>query len=163
MKKTAIFFATLGIFLLASPVLAEDTVAIRSPKPRLEQAKARVCEAKKGSITKRVDQLLARSEKMVKNFTDIAQRVMDYYTNKVLPDKTVSNYEELVAAITDKKAVVDAALDDAKSKASTFSCDSESPKAQLTEYRLAMQKVISALKEYRTAVRNLIVAVKSEK
>jgi len=162
MKKAALALATFGLLVSASPALAEDAVATRSPKPRLEEARVKVCENKQASITKRVGSLTDRSVKMEDNFAKIAQRVMDFYTNKVLPSgKTVANYDALVAAIAEKKTAVDAAVADAKSKAEAFSCTSESPKAQLTEYRLAMQKVIVALKEYRTAVRNLIVAVRS--
>lgn len=164
MKKAALALATLGLLLSTSPVFAEETRTgvLRSPKPSPIEARVRTCEAKQDSINKRVGSLTDRSVKMVENFTKIAQRVMDYYTNKVLPSgKTVANYDSLVAAIAEKKALVETAIADAQAKADAFSCTSDSPRTQLTDYRLAMQKVIAALKEYRTAIRNLIVAVKS--
>lgn len=128
---------------------------------RLNDTKLKACQAKENSIKNRSTHLLQLATTMQKNFDAIAGRVKDYYTTKVLPGRSVANYDTLVANIATKKLAVETALTKTQNDASSFSCIDSDPKAQMTQYRKDMQNVIQALKDYRTSIKNLIVAVHS--
>jgi hypothetical protein len=129
---------------------------------RLADAKLKACQNREAAIQKRSDQLVRLAANMQDTFTSIATRVKVYYTNVVIPSgKTVSNYDALLAEIATKQTAVTTALAKAQSDATSFSCTSDDPKGQLTQFRSNMQAVKSALKDYRTSIKNLIVAVRS--
>lgn len=177
MKKAAAISLSLVLLLLApSLVLAESETgrgesgrpSIKSLfraeiKEKVSEVKERTCEARMDNIENRSVKLAERAAKMEENFGAIAGRVETYYTEKLVPaGGTVTNYDALVADIATKKAAVDSALAEAKAKASAFDCtDKEAAKTWVKEYRLAMQKVITALNAYKTSVKNLIVAVRT--
>ncbi len=167
-------YATVGAMILmlsASPVFAQGRStatpsAVASARAqaatKLAEAKLKSCQNREAALQKRSDQLVRMATNMQDTFTAIATRVKTYYTETVIPSgKTVSNYDTLVADIATKQAAVGTALAKSQSDALAFSCTSEDPKGQLTQFRTDMQAVKSALKEYRTAVKNLIVAVRS--
>lgn len=174
MKKAAIAALALSLLLLTpSLAMADDnTNASSTPSFRAEvksdirgdvnSLRQKSCDARMNTIKTRSESLTNRAQRMENTFADIAKRVEDYYTGKLVPAGiTVSNYDSLVSDIAAKKAVVDTTLADANSKASSFSCaDLTAVKAEVTAYRVAMQKVITALKDYRTSIKNLIVAVR---
>ena len=130
--------------------------------PGTSNGKARACEAKEKAVKKRISHLTSLVTAMESKFDKIAQRVKDYYANKVVPSgKTVANYNDLVTAIATKKDAVNAAIKTAQTDSDSFSCTSTNPKDQLTQFRTDMQNVKKALKEYRASIKNLIVAVHS--
>lgn len=127
-----------------------------------QNGKLQSCQARENAIKQRSSQLVRLVTNMESKFDSIASRVENYYISKVVPSgRTVSNYNNLVSDIQTKKAAVSTNLDKAKSDANAFSCTSGSPKAQMTQFRVDMQTVKSALKDYRTSIKNLIVAVHS--
>lgn len=129
---------------------------------RLKDAKLKSCQSRQAAIQKRSDQLTKMATNMQDTFATITNRVKTYYTDTVLPSgKTVDTYDTLIATIATKQEAVGTALAKAQSDATEFSCTSDDPKAQLTQFRQNMQAVKSALKEYRTSIKNLIVAVHS--
>lgn len=129
---------------------------------KLNEGRIRSCQAKEKSITNRLWNLMQLSENMELKFNLIAGRVKDYYTEKLIPEgKAISNYNELLTQIDNKRANIQIALTDAQQNASKFNCTTGDPKVQLAQYRQDMQEVNGALKEYRTSIRNLIVAVHS--
>jgi hypothetical protein len=98
---------------------------------------------------------------MLSVFNSIAQRVISFYTNRVVPTgKTVPNYDTLLADAQTKSGAVQTALNKAQGDASNFNCQNANPKADITLFRQDMQAVKTALKNYRTSIRNLIVAVR---
>ena len=126
------------------------------------EGKMRACQARESSIKNRMTHLAQLATTMEVNFDKHAQRVEDYYNNKVVPSgKTVVNYESLVTNIQTQKTAVQTALATAQTDASAFSCTSGTPKEQTTKFREDMQAVKQALKAYRTAIKDLIVAVRS--
>lgn len=177
MKKTAIALALLLLLAVPSAVHAEeDETTTRSGESfvqtvlnrikersslRREKGQETSCAARQDAVVKRSEQLVKRAKNMEDVFSKIAERVKTYYSDKLVPAGiTVSNYDTLVAAIDTKKAAVDTALDEASTVSASFDCsDTTKTKTQVTDFRVAMQKVISALKEFKTSVRNLIVAV----
>ena len=138
----------------------------RSPKAwgldRLEDKRLKVCQIREAEIVKRHESLDNLSSRMFKVFDEIAKRVEDYYTNKVVPGgKTLPNYNVLVADIAAKKAAVQTALTNTQSDIAGFTCTADNPKAQITQYRLDMQAVKKALQDYRTSIKNLIIAIRT--
>lgn len=147
----------------ASPILAieEGSTPSAGKRERVGQVKMKVCEAKQESIQKRMDQLTQLATNMQGKFATHTQRVMNYYTEKILPSgKTVANYDTLVADIEAKNTAVSENLAKAQLTANSFTCEAENPRQILTSFRIDMQKTKAALKEYRTSIKNLIVAVR---
>lgn len=166
-----------------SPVFAEDgsgsagsrlnfTFLDKTPKPsgsprvrgldRLENNRLKSCQNHEIEINTRLVSLGKLVANMFAKFEAIAGRVEAYYSNKVVPSgKTVLNYSTLVADIATQKAAVNTALTNAQNDVADFSCTSDNPKGQLTQYRVDMQVVKKALHDYRTSIKNLIVAVHS--
>lgn len=174
MKKT-IFYGTvvLGLFFSLTIGVAIAAPDKHTPNPhsingrenaqtKLDEVKLKVCQNKQNAIKQRSDQLTKMAENMIETFDQIADRVEQYYTSKVVPSgKTVSNYNDLVTDIAAKKEIVKTDLKKANADAAAFSCKSDDPKGQLVQFRTDMQQVKQSLKDYRTSIRNLIVAVRS--
>lgn len=163
MNTRTVLVLTLALLFPLGSVLAADSSAAKADvHGKLTEVKLKVCQKKEAAIKKRDDQLNKMAETMLTKFADIATRVETYYTSKVVPSgKTVSNYDALVAEIGTKKTAVQTALTKANTDATAFSCTSDNPKGQLTQFRTDMQMVKQALKDYRTAIKNLIVAIRS--
>lgn len=160
--------AVLIASLLSGLIFTSSALAVTSPNSRqsasakLTDTKLKMCQARENGIKQRSTRLAQLVTTMEETFDKIAARVKDYYNSKVVPaGKTVSNYPSLVADIQTKKDAVAAALTKAQNDASTFSCSNDDPKGQITQFRVDMQAVKTALKDYRTSVKNLIVAVRS--
>lgn len=167
-------FLLVSTLLLFSAIFTSSVSAVEgngkkptvSPKPtkqaRLTEGKLRACQAKEDNLKKRMTSLSKLATNMEGKFDTITTRVKNHYTTKVVPSgKTVANYETLLAEIQTKKTAVQTALTAAQATANGFSCASDDPKGQVTQFRKDMQSVKSAFKDYRTAIKNLIVAVRS--
>lgn len=161
-------FTAISTFAVVSPssVVAQSATGqgkLRSEtRSNLKDAKLRACEAKEESIKKRASLLALLATSMEDKFEKHAQRVKNYYTDKVLPSgKSVANYDSLIADIDTKKEAVAQAVSKAQNAANNFDCKGSDPKGQLTQFRKDMQAVKQALKAYRTSIKNLIVAVRS--
>ena len=97
----------------------------------------------------------------MEKFDAIAERVKNFYADKVLPSgRSVPNYDDLVADIAAKKAMVEAGLVAAQNEVNAFACNGEDPKGLLTRFRNNMQKGKTDLKNFRVSIKNLIVAVR---
>lgn len=180
-KTTAFTIAIPVFFLIASSTLAfnlpgqatnrptgysngvpQVSTARQNTQTRLKDAKLKVCQARENGIKQRSSRLTQLVTTMENKFDAIVQRVEDYYNSKVVPSgKSVSNYNSLISDIQTKKAAVQTALSKTQSDVSGFSCTSDNPKGQMTQFREDMQAVKRALKEYRTSIKSLIVAVRS--
>ncbi len=138
----------------------------RSPKAwvldRLEEKRLKFCQVHEKEIEERHNSLDNLSSRMLSVFDEIAKRVEDFYTNKLVPSgKSLPSYNALVADIASKRAAVQTALNNTQNDISGFSCTADNPKAQITQYRLDMQVVKKALQDYRTSIKNLIVAIRT--
>lgn len=120
------------------------------------------CLARESAVTNRFDKLTQLATNMEEKFDAIATRVEEYYTSKVLPtNKTVTNYDALVADIAASKQTIKTGLVLAKADVTGFSCTGEDPKGQIAKYNDDMKVVIQELKDFRTSINKLIVAVHS--
>jgi len=128
----------------------------------LTGANLKACQNKEKSLQKRSDQLVKTTENMIENFDKIADHVKGYYTDTVIPaGKTVANYDDLLAAIAEKKLAAKEDLAQAEVGIDDLNCESNSPKDLLTQFRTDMLVVKKDLQEYRAAINDLIVAVRS--
>lgn len=151
-----------SLIFTASQVSAAPQDKMQRVMARLAGTNLKACQAHEDSIKKRSDQLTKMATNMLDVFDKIATRVETYYTSKVVPSgKTVANYSTLVTDIQTKRTAAQIALKTAQTNASGFTCTSDNPKGQLTQFREDMKAVKTALKDYRTSIKNLIVAVRS--
>jgi len=172
--KTAILAVSLFAMTLAGvPVLAvgsnspanvQAQTTDQSSEPssqgstRLEAAKLKACQNREKAINNIMARMAERGSKQLGVLNKIAERTMAFYVDK---GKTLSNYEALVAAVNDKKAAAQAAVDDLKASSVGFKCDGSDPKGAAQSFKDKLKAEIAALKDYKTAVKNLIVGVKS--
>lgn len=131
---------------------------LEAKKEKLKDEKLKICNEREDKINKHMDTVASRGQSKLDLFTKIAERVKSFYVSK---GKTLSNYEDLVAAVNAKKASAQATVDAVISHSVTFDCDGDDPKGAAGGFKSKVKDMNSALKEYRTAVKNLIVGVKS--
>lgn len=127
-------------------------------REKLNAAKKQVCEARQKRINTTMENVVNRSNRHLEYITKVAVRTQSFYAKSGV---TVTNYDELVASINEKKAAAEAAIATVESKA-TFSCDSEGPKADIQDFRNHRLDKVEAMSDYRSAVRALIDAIKAE-
>lgn len=126
-------------------------------RQKLDDTKKRICANREKTIIKRLTNVVDVRKKHIEHIDKIVQRTKDFYVKK---GNTLANYDELVAAVDEKRAAAIASLDTAKT-GTTFSCDSDGPKQDLQDFKAKRTVLVDAIKEYRTAAKNLIVGVKS--
>ncbi|HJY98482.1 MAG TPA: hypothetical protein VJ227_02085 [Patescibacteria group bacterium] len=161
--KLAIAGALLGLAVFASSVWAQGAPSPRpSPRGSLNQNAVRACEARESAIQNRMGSLTSLADNILDVFDSISGRVQDFYEDKVLTSgESLSNYDELLAEINEKKADAEGSLDSAEANAEEFDCSADDPKGLLAQFRLNMQQVKTDLAAYRTSIRNLLVAVRT--
>jgi hypothetical protein len=125
---------------------------------KLDENKKKVCEKRHANITKVMHRMQARSEKQLEVFTKIADRTKAFYQEK---QRTVANYDDLVAAVDEKKQAAELTLTAGSEAIAGFTCDSSDPIAAKDLFKAQLKDQITALKAYKTAVKDLIVGVKS--
>ncbi len=146
---------------IRSEKAASISAAKQARKDALSDFKVKACEARQANIQKRSEQIVKRATSQLDTFSKIAQRVEQYYTEKLVPaGKTVANYNTLVADIATKEAAIAPLIAKAQAGAAGFSCDKDRPADQVKQFGADMKAVIVGLEAYRMSVRNLIVAVK---
>lgn len=131
---------------------------VEDRKQRLSDAKQKVCETRKERITRSMKRVSNRGERHLKVFTAITDRVTTFYKNK---GKTLANYDALVADVTAKKAVAEAAVSATAAYENNFDCSGDDPKGMLKAFKTTVAAQREAMKKYRTSIKNLIVGVKS--
>lgn len=125
---------------------------------KLDENKKRVCEKRQSNITKIMKRMQARGEKQLEVFTTIADRTKTFYEEK---QRTVANYDDLVAAVDEKKQAAQLTFAAGSEAIDGFTCDAADPIAAKDLFKAQLKDQIEALKAYKTAVKDLIVGVKS--
>lgn len=134
--------------------------ALRQDK--LDSKKLQVCQTQQANIVRRSQSLTDRAQSQETNFEQIAARVDEFYTTRLAAQNVnVASYSALKNNITTKEQDVNLKLAIAKDDANNFSCSSNDPKGQLTNFRADMQAVITALKDFRTSIKDFIVAIRT--
>lgn len=125
---------------------------------KLSAAKLKACENRKANINNRMTRISERATKHLEVFNAISERAQTFYTEK---GKTLTNYDQLVANVTAKKAAAESVIASMTTATTEFTCDGVNPKQTVEEFRTGHKSAITALKEYRTAIKDLIVGIKS--
>lgn len=123
----------------------------------LAAAQLKACQNRQSAINTIISHIDTRAQNQLTLFTTIATRVESFYTSK---GKTVSNYDQLLSAISAAKNQAETDLSAMQSN-SNFSCSSNDPKGMVSLFQNSLKTEITDLQNYRTAVKNLIVAVAS--
>ncbi len=126
-------------------------------KHRFNTRKLQACNNRKDKITGAIDRVVQRTQNQLELFDKITVRTEAFYVNK---GKTLSNYDELVAAVSSAKAQAETDLATVKAH-TTFTCDADDPTGDVATFKAAVKQEIQDLKAYRAAIKNLIVGVKS--
>ena len=126
-------------------------------RKKLDGTKKPLCEAHKYKINTGIVNVTDRSQNQYSRIDQIFTMTTKYYTDKGL---TVSNYDALVATVTQTKAAAEASL---KSLQATpkLSCDSDGTKADIQSFLNLRLDKETAFKAYRSAVKALVDAVKT--
>lgn len=125
---------------------------------RKDAAKAKQCARRQTVVNSITARIAARSQKQLDLFTTIATRVETFYTKS---GKTLSNYDQLVAAVNTARTTAQQTVGTIKATTITLKCDGTDPNGAGASFKTALKSEIQALKAYRTAVKNLTVGVKS--
>jgi len=123
-----------------------------------EEQKTKRCEKRQADVNKITARIAERGQRQIDLFSTIATRVEAFYVKKGV---TLSNYDQLVAAVDSAKANAQTTVDTIKTTTITLKCDGTDPNGAGASFKAALKAEIQALKDYRTAVKNLIVGVKS--
>jgi hypothetical protein len=130
---------------------------------RLSEVKLKVCEKRESQIQKRSTKLVARAENIQNRFDRIAQKVDDFYIDKLVPaELEIDNYDLLLNNLENKRRDVAAAVGVAEDTAENFTCEGEDPKDHVKLFKADMKNVISALKDYKKAIINYLVTVRTK-
>ncbi len=127
---------------------------------KLSDNKKKVCQKRLATIKKIMTNSQNRSDRQLEVFTKIADRTKAFYEEK---QYSVSNYDDLVAAVEEKKQAASIALTMSNETIDQFRCDSDDPISIKDLFKAQVQDQNTALKAYKTAIKDLIVAVKSSK
>lgn len=145
-----------------------DPLASVQPSPFLRRGERRLdarmqaCQERERGIQRRAEHLVRFATNVLAVLDRVTQHVQQFYTTVVIPrGQTLPNYDDLLVAIDEQKAAVEAALTQATASAAAFSCDANDPKALTHQFRTDMQAVKNALHTMRRSVRDLIVAVRT--
>lgn len=125
-----------------------------------ENWRVKACQTKEKVVRQQFRHLTDLVDNMFRHFDRTAERVQEYYKNKVVPTgKTAPNYDALLTDVKAKKEAVNKALTAAKTNAQDFDCNTENPREQLNQFHKDMQVVKQALYDYRKSIKNLTQAV----
>lgn len=125
---------------------------------KLDENKRRVCEKRLATITRTMSKMQLRGEKQLEVFNKIAERTQTFYEEK---QRTIDNYDDLVAAVEEKKQAAQLSVVATADAIQDFSCEADDPTAIKDLFKAQLADQIAALKAYKTAVKDLIVGVKS--
>ncbi|MEX0881654.1 MAG: hypothetical protein WEC17_00070 [Candidatus Saccharimonadales bacterium] len=163
--KSALSLVLLALIAFSGSALAigglsndRAVEAQEAAKIRLEGAKLKACENRERIINNILDRLAKRGERRLNVYSAITDRVQVFYEKKGL---NVSNYDELLADISAKKAVAQAAVDEIRADEVDFACDGTDPKGAAAGFKEDLKAEIKALHVYQQSIKDLIVAIKT--
>lgn len=123
-----------------------------------EEAKLRACQNREATIKNLMARIVDRTQKQANLYTAIAERTQNFYADN---NKQLAGYDGLVADVNAKEEAAQAVIDDLKTSARQFTCDSENRRELAQAFSDNLDKTIEALQAYRQAVKNLVAGVRS--
>jgi hypothetical protein len=124
----------------------------------LEGPKLNTCKSHEQAIKNIMARVTDRAQKQQALYTSVAEGTEALYIKN---GKTLSNYGSLVTDVNTKKSASLVAVSSLEADSQLFSCDSNNPRGQITEFQTEVKAAVNALTSYRTSVKNLIIGVKS--
>lgn len=149
--------STTGSSAASSHEPTQATNAQTNAQTHLATAQLTACKNREAAINNILTRIDTRAQNQITLFGTIATRVESFYTKQ---GKTLSNYDQLVAAINAAQTQVNVNFGTMQTN-STFSCSSSDPKGTVTAFQSYLKTEITDSQNYRTAVKNLIVGVAS--
>lgn len=140
----------------ASPQPTPKPVPVTG-QPSLTTPQQQTCQSRATAINAIMSRADTRTQNQITLFGIIATRVENFYTSK---SKTVTSYDQLIAAIASAKTQATADLT-AMQAASTIDCNGSDPKGTVTTFQTDLKTASTDLQKYRSAVESLITAVAS--
>lgn len=141
----------------SSHIPSQATTGQANGAAHLAAAQLRSCKNRETAINNIMLRIDTRAQNQINLFSTIATRVEAFYTKQ---GKTLSNYSQLVAAVSTAKAQALSDFATVKTN-STFNCSSSNPKGMVTAFQGYLKTEISDLQNFKIAVKNLIVGVAS--
>lgn len=129
-------------------------------KEKSVEARQKACDAHKAELTTRSENYARNGQKHLEVFNKIYDEVVAFQEKKQL---SVSNYNDLKAAVDAKKAAATTAVADLSSSDVTIDCTSQDPAANLAVLKTTVANARQALQDYRVAIKNLVVALQTAK
>lgn len=127
---------------------------------KLSDNKKKICEKRLSTIQKIMTNAHERGARQLDVFSKISDRTQVFYIEK---QYSVATYDDLVAAVNDKKQAATVAVAMSNETIDQFTCDGDDPLSIKDLFKAQIQDQNAALKAYKTAVKDLIVAIKSSK
>ncbi len=121
-----------------------------------EEKRKLVCENKQNAINHKLAAFTQAADRHLARLDDTFAKVQVYQTANNLP---VANYDELVAAATDKKQAAVDAVAVLKVVAVGVDCADPTTVLKLSTVREAAKAAKQALHEYRMAIKEIVVAL----
>jgi chromosome segregation ATPase len=127
-------------------------------KTQTQEKRQKSCEARKDSLTKRMDNRVTQAKKHKAVFDKIYARVKTFHDTKQL---NVTNYDTLVAAADTAQANAQASIDALQSLDVSVDCTSQNVADSVSAFQQAVKSTRDSLKTYRSAITDVIKAVKT--
>ena len=124
---------------------------------RLEGAKKKACEKHQTTINRIITKMNKGHETSFDRITRISEAIQKFYTEKEL---SIANYDDLVAAINAAKGVAQTNTEE-QVAVPELDCDSDHPRADVTDFRQKRLDSVDSVKAYRDAVKALGQAVRT--
>ena len=139
----------------SAPVTSQNVSGNANGQAHMAAGQLTACQNRQAAISNIMSRIDTRAQNQIYLFNTIATRVENFYTKQ---GKTLSNYDQLVAAVNAAKTQAQTDFATLQSGAK-FSCSSSNPKGMVTSFQSYLKTEISDLQNYRTAVKNLTSGV----
>lgn len=126
-------------------------------KQHTQAQREKACDARKTSLTKRMNNAVEQAKRHKAVFDKIYTHVTDFVTQKQL---TVTDYATLTANVDTAQANAQKNIDALSALDVNVDCTSQTVAQSVGTFRQAVQSARDSLKSYRTAIVSLITSVK---
>lgn len=121
-----------------------------------KEERAKTCENIQNAVNNKLKAFNNHADKYLTRLNDLFTKVQDYKTSQNI---TLTNYDTLVATVTQKQADATVAVGALKSLGTTIDCTSSDPASMLASAKSGAAGARDALKAYRAALKDLVVAL----
>ena len=139
--------------------LSQPSAGIPSPLQGIQQ---QLCQTIAPQMIGKLNLLLQNAKNMYTQLITIENQAEDFYkSNAALIQKTIPNYDALVAQAKSSQNAVTISIQKVQTDIDNFSCSSSDPVGNIMQTKDDVTQLIQALIAYRQAVETLITAIQS--